>query len=87
VLLAGLVLLQSRRGIPSAPRAPTIEQAETRLREALRRAAAEGEDPAQIETILEDIAPADALEGPGLAGAPTPEDERRLSDDLLDSRG
>ncbi len=55
--------------------------------DALRRAAAEGDEPIPIETILDEIAPADSLEGTGLAGDPTPEDERRLSDDLLDSQG
>ena len=87
VIVAGLSLRKPRHEMPPAPRAPTIEEAEARLRDALRRAAAEGEDPIQIETILDDIAPGDSLEGTGLAGDPTPEDERRLSDDLLDSRG
>jgi Putative zinc-finger len=85
--VAGLSLLQTRHAIPPPLRAPSIEEAEARLRDALRRAAAEGDEPIPIETILDDIAPFDSLEGIGLAGEPTPEDERRLSDDLLDSQG
>jgi anti-sigma factor RsiW len=87
VIVAGLSLQRPRHGIAPSPRAPTIEEAEARLRDALRRAAAEGDEPIPIETILDEIAPADSLEGTGLAGDPTPEDERRLSDDLLDSQG
>jgi hypothetical protein len=70
-----------------APRALSVEEAETRLREALERAAAEGQDPGEIETILDEIAPADSLEGAGMAGDLSPKEDRRLSDDLLDPRG
>ncbi len=73
--------------IRPAPRALSVEEAETRLREALERAAAEGQDPGEIETILDEIAPADSLEGAGMAGDLSPKEDRRLSDDLLDPRG
>ena len=87
VIVAGLSLQKPRHGIAPPPRVPTVEEAEARLRDALRRAAAEGDEPIPIETILDEIAPGDSLEGTGLTGEPTPEDERRLSDDLLDSQG
>src|SRR5439155_6785778 len=69
-IVAGLALLQPGRGFAPASRAPTIEEAEARLRDAPRRAAAAGEDPIEIQTILDDIVPADTLEESGLAGTP-----------------
>ena len=101
IVVAGLALLQTRRGpapgraagggadgaatTPSV-RALTVEQAEAHLREALQRGVAEGQDPREIDTILDDIAPADALEGTGRFGDLSPEEDRRLSDGLLDPR-
>ena len=72
---------------PPAPRVLTVREAETGLRVALERAVAEGQDPGAIETILDDIAPADSLEGTDRFGVLSPEDDRRLSNDLLDPRG
>ncbi len=73
--------------VAPGPRALTIEEAETRLREALRRAAAEGQSARELDAILEDIAPADSSEEADQVGNLSPEDERRLSEDLLDPRG
>jgi putative zinc finger protein len=87
VIVVGLPLQRARHQAGPAGRAPTIEEAEERLRDALRRAAAEGKGPIPIETLLDDVTPGDSLESTGLAGDPTPEDERRLSDDLLDPKG
>ncbi len=100
VVVAGLVLIEARRGGPpprlagggtggvhAAPRALSVEEAETRLREALARAAAEGQDAGEIETILDEIAPTDSLEGAGNAYGLSPAEDSRLSDDLLDPRG
>ena len=101
IVVAGLAVVQTRRGpVPGrvaggsadgaamtpAVRALSIEQAEARLREALQRAVAEGQDPHEIDTILDDIAPADALEGTGRVGDLSPEEDRRLLDGLLDPR-
>jgi hypothetical protein len=74
-------------GAPPAPRVLSVGEAEARLRRALERAVAEGQDTGAIETILDDIAPADSLEGTDRFGGLTPEDDRRLSNDLLDPRG
>ncbi len=52
-------------------RAPSVEEAEARLNEALRRAIEEGQDPGEIEAILDDITPADPLEGTDPAGDPS----------------
>lgn len=70
-----------------ARRALPVAEAEVRLREALDRAVAQGHDPGEIEALLEEIAPADPLDGADLAGHLSPEEGRRLADELLEPRG
>ena len=56
------------RSHPATPRtaparAPSVAEAEARLDALLRQAAAEGQDPRDLETILDEVAPAHPLDG------------------------
>jgi len=72
----------------SAPaRAPTVAEAEARLDTLLRQAAVEGQDPDEVEAILDELAPAHPLDGADALGRLSPEEDRSLSEDLLDPQG
>jgi len=72
----------------SAPgRAPSVAEAEARLDALLRQAADEGQDPGEVEAILDELAPAHPLDGADALGRLSPEEDRSLSEDLLDPQG
>jgi len=102
IVVAGLAIAQMRRGqapemsgsVPGVagngsgePWHSSVEESETRLREALLRAMAEGQGARAIESILDEIAPADPFEEPDGPGDLSPEDDHRLTEDPADSRG
>jgi anti-sigma factor RsiW len=102
IVVAVLAIAQMRRGqapemsgsVPRVarngsgePRHFSVEESEARLREALQRAMAEGQSTREIESILDEIAPADPFEEPDGPGDLSPEDDRRLTEDPADSRG
>jgi hypothetical protein len=58
-------------------RPPSVEATEVHLRETLEQAMADGRDLREIETILDEIAPADPLEGAEGLGDLPPEDDGR----------
>jgi len=73
---------------PSVPaRALSVAEAEARLDALLRQAAAEGQDPGELEAILDEVAPAHPLDGADTLGRLSPEEDRSLAEDLLDPQG
>lgn len=71
---------------PAPPRVPSVAEAEARLDALLRQAAAEGQDPRDLDVILDEVAPAHPLDGADALGRLSPEDGRSLSEDLLDTQ-
>jgi len=65
----------------------SVTEAEARLDTLLRQAAAEGQDPRDLEAILDEVVPAHPLDGADALGPLSPEDGRSLSEDLLDTQG
>jgi Putative zinc-finger len=98
LIVAGLAILRTRqpRPIEGSPhhvgqsrpvaRAMTVEEAEERLREALRQAKEAGQDPRDLGVILDDVAPADSLDAVDRADSVSPDEDHGLSDDRLDPR-
>src|SRR6266571_2604185 len=73
---------------PTAPaHVPSVAEAEARLDALLRQAAAGGQDPRDLDVILDEVAPAHPLDGADALGHLSPEDGRSLSEDLLDTQG
>jgi len=72
---------------PAPAHAPSVAEAEARLDALLRQAAAEGQDPRDLETILDEVAPAHPLDGADALSHLSPDDDRSLSQDLLDTQG
>ena len=72
---------------PSTARVPSVAEAEAHLDALLRQAASEGQAPRDLEVILDEVAPAQPLDGADALGQLSPDDDRSLSEDLLDTQG